>query len=391
MAQRVILIVMDSVGIGEMPDAKEYGDEGSNTLGNVSQKVGGLKIPNLETMGIGNIEKLPYIKPMAEPIANYGKMAIKSKGKDTTTGHWEISGIVMDKPFPTFPDGFPSDFIKEFQKRIGRSVLGNEVASGTEIIERYGEEHQRTGSPIVYTSADSVFQIAAHEEVIPIEEQVKICQIAREMLKDDLMVARVIARPFIGTVGNYSRTKNRRDFSIDPIAITILDYIVERGSKVTAIGKIHDIFAGRGITDSFPTKGNTDSINKTIDRIGDDTQSSLIFTNLIDFDMVYGHRNNAEGYAQALEELDARIPELISVLDVDDLLIFTADHGCDPTTASTDHSREYVPLLVHGPKFKQGINLGVRTTLADISATIADYLGIQAEFKAQSFLPDIRL
>ena len=388
MDKRVILIVMDSVGIGEMPDAWEYGDEGSNTIGNISREVGGLKIPNLASLGLGNIAEIPFIAPAVSPSANYGKMAIKSKGKDTTTGHWEMTGIILDKGFPTFPEGFPTDFIKEFEKRIGRSVLGNEVASGTEIMERLGPEHEGTGKPIVYTSADSVFQIAAHEEVIPIDELLRICKIAREMLMDDLMVARVIARPFIGNAGNYTRTNNRHDFSINPISKTLLDYLVESGRKVTAIGKIKDIFANQGISESFSTKGNFDGLTKTIESIKQDG-SSLIFTNLVDFDMTYGHRNNVKGYAQAVEEFDSRIPELLSNLNEDDILILTADHGCDPTTTSTDHSREYVPLLVYGAKLKKGVNLGVRPTLSDIGVTIADYLDIEVGFKGDSFLQDL--
>lgn len=388
MKRRVILIVMDSVGIGEMPDAWEYGDKGSNTLGNISRAIGGLNIPNLIDLGIGNIVDLPFIVPAIEPLANYGKVATRSKGKDTTTGHWEMTGIVLEKGFPTFPQAFPQDFIREFEKNIGRQVLGNEVASGTEIIERLGPDHQRTGKPIVYTSADSVFQIAVHEEVIPIDEMIRICKIAREMLKDDLMVARVIARPFIGRAGNYTRTKNRHDFSINPIDKTLLDYIVESGRRVTAIGKISDIFAGQGIGVSFSTKGNPEGISKTIECIKKD-EASLIFTNLVDFDTVYGHRNNVKGYAQALEEFDSRIPEILAVLKEDDILIFTADHGCDPTTESTDHSREYVPLLVYGPKLKKGIVLGLRSTLADIGVTIAAYLDIKVGFQGESFLKDI--
>ncbi|KUO58882.1 MAG: phosphopentomutase [Gracilibacter sp. BRH_c7a] len=388
MDKRVILIVMDSVGIGEMPDASEYGDQGSNTLGNISNKVGGLKIPNLINLGIGSITPIPFIEPAINPSANYGKMAIKSKGKDTTTGHWEMTGIILDKGFPTFPEGFPADFIKDFEKRIGRSVLGNEAASGTEITERFGPEHEKTGKPIVYTSADSVFQIAAHEEIIPVDELMKICEIAREMLKDDLLVARVIARPFIGQAGNYTRTKNRHDFSINPVSKTLLDYMVESNKKVTAIGKIKDIFANQGISESFSTKGNFEAVTKTLECIKQD-ETSLIFTNLVDFDMAYGHRNNVEGYAQALEEFDERIPELLSTLKEKDVLILAADHGCDPTTASTDHSREYVPLLVYGSMLKQGVNLGLRSTLADIGASIANYLDIEVELHGESFLKDI--
>lgn len=391
MEKRVILIVMDSVGIGEMPDAWKYGDEGSNTLGNISKEVGGLKIPNLAGLGLGNIADIPFVGPAVNPSANFGKMAIKSEGKDTTTGHWEMTGIVLDRGFPTFPEGFPLDFIKEFEKRIGRSVLGNEVASGTEIMERLGPEHEKTGKPIVYTSADSVLQIAAHEEVIPIDELMKICKIARELLIDDLLVARVIARPFIGKAGSYTRTKNRHDFSINPVSKTVLDYLVESGKKVIAIGKIKDIFANQGISESFSTKGNLDGVSRTIESIKQDDEAALIITNLVDFDMVYGHRNNVKGYAQALEELDTRIPELLSVIKEDDILILTADHGCDPTTTSTDHSREYVPLLVYGTKLKKGVNLGIRPMLTDIGVSIADYFDIEVGFKGDSFLQDIQL
>lgn len=384
----VILVVMDSVGIGELPDSAEYGDQGSNTLGNISRELGGLKIPNLLSLGIGNIMEIPFLSPSKDPLANYGKMAMKSKGKDTTTGHWELTGIILEKGFPTFPQGFPQDFIREFEKKIGREVLGNEAASGTEIIQRLGPEHEKTGKPIVYTSADSVFQIACHEEVVPLEELMEICLIAREMLRDDLMVARVIARPFTGREGNYIRTKNRRDFSIEPVSDTLLDIIEKSKQNVLAVGKINDIFCGRGITASFSTKENSEGIAKTLECIKKD-EPGLIFTNLVDFDMVFGHRNNVEGYARALEELDGQIPIILDALKDEDILILTADHGCDPTTVSTDHSREYVPLLVYGRRIKQGINLGIRATLADVGATIAEYLGVGTLKHGKSFLRDI--
>lgn len=389
MEHRVLLIVMDSVGIGEMPDAEQYGDKGSNTLGNISRKLGGLKIPNLQDLGIGNIDDLPFLPPVENPLANYGKMAEKSVGKDTTTGHWEIAGVILEKAFPTFPSGFPQHFIREFEKRINREVLGNVAASGTEIIQRLGLEHVRTGKPIVYTSADSVFQIAAHEKVIPLDELMNICKIAREMLTGELQVSRVIARPFLGEEGNYYRTKNRHDFSIEPVAKTLLDSVIESGQSVLAVGKINDIFAGRGITEYVLTKGNMDGIDKTLEYL-QRQEPGLIITNLVDFDMVYGHRNNVEGYAQALEEFDRRLPEILKSLKEKDMLIITADHGCDPTTASTDHSREYVPLLVYGKRLKNGINLGVRQTFADVGATIADYLGVQPLQNGKSFYREIK-
>jgi len=382
--KRAVVIVMDSTGIGEMPDAWEYGDKGSNTLGNISREVGGLKIPNLQNLGIGNIAALPYLDPETKPAGNYGKMAEMSKGKDTTTGHWEMMGIISDKAFPTFPHGFPQKFIADFEKRIGREVLGNEVASGTEIIQRLGSEHVRTGKPIVYTSADSVFQIAAHEEVIPVEVLINICRIAREMLDGDLRVARVIARPFLGQQGNYQRTTNRHDFSIEPTGQTLLDRIVGRKQAVLAVGKIRDIFTGRGITEYTLTKGNLEGITKTLDYL-QRSEPGLIFTNLVDFDMIYGHRNNVLGYAQALEEFDSKLPDILKALKKDDLLIITADHGCDPTTTSTDHSREYVPLLAYGQKFTQGIDLGIRKTFADLGATVAEHLGLEPMPHGQSF------
>jgi len=385
MNKRAIVIVMDGVGIGEMPDAFEYGDQGSNTLGNVSQKIGGIKVPNLISLGLANITDIPFLSAAPKPEANFGKMQEASKGKDTTTGHWELAGIILDKSFPTFPNGFPQNFIEEFEKRIGRKVLGNEVASGTEIIERLGAEHIRTGSPIVYTSADSVFQIAAHEEIIPLEELYNICKIAREMLIGELMVSRVIARPFVGSVGNFRRTANRHDFSIKPIAKTVLDNIVEKKLTVAAVGKINDIFAGQGISEYTLAKNNMDVVDKVIGYIEKDFPG-MIFANLVDFDTLYGHRNNVEGYAQALEEFDSRIPEILAVLKQEDILIITSDHGCDPTTASTDHSREYVPLLVYGKTLRKGVDLGLRKTFADVGATIAEYLEVAPPPVGESFL-----
>ncbi|MGI6449572.1 MAG: phosphopentomutase [Desulfitobacteriia bacterium] len=389
MAKRAVLIVMDSVGVGEMPDSWEYGDQGSNTLANIAKEVGGLHLPNLRNLGLGNIIDVPHLVPATEPRANYGKLAEMSKGKDTTTGHWELTGIILDKPFPTFPNGFPQEFIREFEQRIGREVLGNEAASGTEIIKRLGPEHVATGKPIVYTSADSVFQIAAHEEVIPLAELMAICQLAREMLVADLRVSRVIARPFIGENGNYQRTANRHDFSIKPLGLSLLDHVLASNQRVFAVGKINDIFAGQGISEYSPTKGNMDGVDKTIEYLRRD-EPGLIFTNLVDFDMVYGHRNNVQGYAKALEDFDARLPEILEELKQEDLLIITADHGCDPTTISTDHSREYVPVLALGSLCRQGINLGIRRSFADVGATIAEYLDLKPLAAGESFYQTIR-
>ncbi|NLM21485.1 MAG: phosphopentomutase [Peptococcaceae bacterium] len=389
--KRAIIIVMDSVGIGEMPDSWEYGDQGSNTLGNISRELGGrLRLPNLQSLGLANIAPIPYLEPVNQPRANYGKMAEKSKGKDTTTGHWEIAGLILDQAFPTFPQGFPPEFISNLENKIGRGLLGNEVASGTEIIQRLGDEHVRTGKPIVYTSADSVFQIAAHEEVIPLEELMSICRAARAMLDGDLRVARVIARPFIGQTGNYKRTANRQDFSVEPQGETLLDKLTANGRKVMAVGKVYDIFAGKGISESISIRNNMDGVDKTINILQEKSQFDLIFTNLVDFDMIYGHRNNVSGYAQALEEFDSRLPDIIGALQEEDMLFITADHGCDPTTSSTDHSREYVPLLVYGQGLKKGVNLGIRSTFADLGATAAEYLGLEPLSNGRSFYQEIK-
>lgn len=389
MFKKVVLIVLDSVGAGELPDAYKFGDEGSNTLGHLSERTG-VRLPNMGKLGLGNIIPLKSVPKDPEAIGGYGKMAEKSAGKDTTTGHWEISGLFIEKPFPTYPHGFPDELIKEFESKIGRKILGNKAASGTEIIKELGEEHVKTGYPIVYTSADSVFQIAAHEEVIPLNELYRICEIAREMLKGDNAVGRVIARPFTGTPGNFSRTGNRRDFSLKPFEPTILDMMKNAGYEVFAIGKIEDIFAGCGITGKNHTTNNKDGIEATISAI-DNVEKGLIFTNLVDFDMLYGHRNDVEGYANALKYFDERLPEIIGKLTVNDLIIITADHGCDPTTESTDHSREYVPLLVYSPAMKHGVNLGVRSTYSDVAATIADIFKLGNTKHGGSFLDELPL
>lgn len=386
--KRVIIIVLDSVGIGELPDAYKYNDEGSNTIGNIAKKVKNLNLPNMRSMGFWNIDGIYGGEPLESPVGCFGKMAEKSPGKDTTTGHWEISGVIMDRPFPVYPEGFPKEIISEFEEKIKRPVLGNCPASGTEIIKLLGDEHVRTGYPIVYTSADSVFQIAAHEEVIPVEKLYEMCSIAREMLKGEHGVGRVIARPFEGTGGNYVRTKRRKDFSLDPVKKTLLDYACEKGYDVTGVGKIRDIFNGRGITNSVSVYDNMDGVDKTIEFIKGNSRG-IIFTNLIDFDMLYGHRKDVEGYAKALEDFDGRIPEILEELKEEDILIITADHGCDPVTEGTDHTREYVPLLVYGKKVKNGVNLGTRSTFADVAKTVAEYLEIQGDIGGVSFLKEI--
>lgn len=386
MISRIICIVLDSMGIGAAPDAAKYGDEGSNTLANTARAVNGLFIPNLARLGLGNLTPILGVDPVPKAAGAYGKMGQLSAGKDTTTGHWEMAGIILDKPFPTYPQGFPPEIIDSFQKAIGRRILGNKAASGTVIIEELGEEHLRTGKPIVYTSADSVFQVAAHEQVISVEELYWICRQARELLQGDHGVGRVIARPFIGQPGNFQRTANRRDFTLKPPRPTLLNAIQEAGYPVISVGKINDIFAGEGITDTFPIKDNDDGVRKTLDAMEKYSQG-LIFVNLLDFDSKYGHRNDPQGYAKALEQFDGQLPLFFSRLQNKDVLILTADHGCDPTTPSTDHSREYVPLLIAGNKIKKGENLGVRRSFSDLGKTISDLLGIETDLPGESMLP----
>jgi len=389
MGKRAILIVLDSVGIGAAEDSCLYGDEGCNTLKNTAAACGGLKMPNMQAIGLGNLDELPGIKPVSQASGAYGKMVEKSKGKDTTTGHWEMMGIILEEPFPTYPDGFPAHLVNAFEKLIGRKTLGNVVASGTEIIARLGQEHMDTGCPIIYTSADSVFQIAAHEEIIPLEELYQMCRIARELLTGEHGVGRVIARPFIGEPGNFVRTPHRHDFSLEP-GRNILDSIIAANQKVVGVGKINDIFAGRGITENHPTVNNQDSMIKILDILKNEFMG-LIFVNLIDFDQLYGHRNDAQGYGQALEEFDRWLPELMEAMLPEDMLFITADHGCDPTTIGTDHTREQVPILVWGAKAKAGIDLGVRSSFADLGQTIAEFLGVQTDVTAgESFYSLIR-
>jgi len=388
--RRVIWIVLDSVGIGEMPDAAQYGDVGSDTLGNIAKYMstkGGLPLPNLCRLGLANIKPLTGLAPDPAPIGSYGKCALASPGKDTTTGHWEMAGIHLEKPFPLFPRGFPPEIMDEFERRIGRNTLGNKAASGTEIIKELGEEHMRTGSPIVYTSADSVFQVAAHEEVIPLFELYKICETARNILRGPCEVGRVIARPFIGTPGNFTRTPNRHDYAVPPPKGMLLDQLASRGVEIFSIGKIFDVFLGRGIREYEKTKNNADGMGKTLGAM-DSLEAGLIFVNLVDFDQQYGHRNDVKGYARALEEVDAWLPVFEGKLAESDLAILTADHGCDPTTPSTDHSREYVPLLIYGKRCRAGVNLGVRDSLSDIGQTVAENFGAGI-VRGKSFLDQV--
>lgn len=381
---RWIVVVMDSVGIGELPDADVFGDVGSNTLGNIASAVG-LHVPHMAALGLGNIAPLGGVPPVASPRGAFGKMAEQSAGKDTSTGHWEMMGIRLDKPFPVYPDGFPPEIMDAFEKTIGRGWLGNVVASGTAILDELGAEHVRTGKPIVYTSADSVFQIAAHEAVVPIEELYAWCRAARQILRGQHEVVRVIARPFIGSPGAWVRTANRRDFSVVPPQPTVLDSLKKAGLQVFAVGKIEDIFAEQGITAAVHTQDNMDGVDQTLIAMRTRHDKGLIFTNLVDFDAKFGHRNNVQGYADALAQFDARIPELIDALSDDDVLVITGDHGNDPTTPSTDHSREYVPLLIVGTQFRRGTPLGVRDTFADLGATIAATLGVEAPPYGNSF------
>jgi phosphopentomutase len=384
--ERVIWIVLDSVGIGEMPDAAQYGDHDVDTLGNIA-RLRGIRLPNLQRYGLGNIKPLTGIAPAAAPAAAYGKCTLASPGKDTTTGHWEMVGIHLAKPFPLYPNGFPREILDEFERRIGRVSLGNKAASGTEIIKELGEEHMRTGSPIVYTSADSVFQIAAHEEVIPLWELYKMCETARDILRGPNEVGRVIARPFAGAPGAFIRTANRHDYAVPPPKGMLLDKLEESGVFIHSVGKIFDVFLGRGIKDSDKTKNNADGMAKTLEAMND-TESGLIFVNLVDFDQQFGHRNDIEGYGTALEQFDAWVPALEGALRDGDLAIFTADHGCDPTTPGTDHSREYVPLLASGRRVRAGVDLGRRASLSDIGQTVAENFGVRIEH-GTSFLPEI--
>jgi len=385
MIQRVILIVLDGVGVGELPDAAEYGDVGSNTLAHVAEAVGGLALPNLEALGLGHIGHFAGIRLMGRPDGCFGRMGQLSKGKDSTAGHWEMAGILLEEPFPTYPRGFPNEMLDLFEQASGRKGLGNRAASGTEIIQELGEEHLRTGAPIVYTSADSVFQVAAHERVVPVEELYRMCRAARKLLKPPHQVARVIARPFIGEPGLFVRTERRRDFSVEPHSPTLLDILKSSGQLIVGIGKIEDLFNGHGLTRSIHTGNNAAGMDETV-RLLKTMPRGLIFVNLVDFDTLYGHRNNPPGYAKALQEFDARLAALLDAVRPGDLLCVTADHGNDPTTPGTDHSREYAPLLLFGPRLAQGVNLGTRRTFADLGQTVAEALGAPRLDCGESFL-----
>jgi phosphopentomutase len=385
---RVIWIVLDSVGIGELPDAAEYGDVGRDTLGHIARSRP-LRLPNLVRLGLANIKPLAYLTPPARPAGYFGKGATISPGKDTTTGHWEMAGIWLDQAFPVYPHGFPKALIAEFERRIGRRTFGNKPASGTEIIKELGEEHMRTGWPIVYTSGDSVFQIAAHEDVIPIAELYRECEIARALLDGPNRVGRVIARPFTGTAGNFRRTERRHDYAVEPPKPMLLDVLAERGVPVFGVGKIHDIYNGRGVNDYITTKNNADGMAKISEALAH-RASGLIFANLVDFDMLYGHRKDVEGFARSLEEFDEMLGPFLDGMRASDLLLITADHGCDPdpVNPTTDHSREYVPILAYSPGAAEGGNLGIRSTLADMGQTVAENFGGSIPHGA-SFLGEI--
>ncbi len=387
MKKRFIIIVLDSVGIGAQPDAAQFGDEGAHTLGNIYKKRG-LNIPHLLALGLGNIDgsNLPRV---ASPAGCFGRAAEITKAKDTTSGHWEMAGVVMDPPFRTYPNGFPKSLIEEFERRAGRGTLGNCVASGTEIIERLGDEHVRTGKLIVYTSADSVFQIAAHQETVPLEELYHCCEIAREMLTGDDLVGRVIARPFLGKSGSYRRTEFRRDYAIPPVGETILDGLAARGMTTVCVGKIEDIFHHRGVSISDHTRNNRDGIEAVLRFLREGT-GDLIFANLVDFDMLYGHRNDIEGYGAALEYFDAKLPELQAAMREGDVMLVTADHGCDPTVAGTDHTREYIPIVAFGPRLRGGVNLGTRRSFADIGSTAVAYLTGEPWRVGESFASEMK-
>lgn len=384
--RRVILIVLDSVGAGELPDAPAYGDQGSDTLGNIA-RLHPLVTPALRRMGLSRVSRVPD-NGDGEPVGAYGRMAEASSGKDSVTGHWELMGLVLDKPFPTFPEGFPPDLIRAFEERIGRGTLGNKAASGTAIIEELGREHMYTGKPIVYTSADSVFQIAAHEEVVPVPELYRFCEVAFELAAKGRGVGRVIARPFVGVPGAFTRTANRRDFALTPFEPTLLDKLQEAGYEVAAIGKVEDLFAGRGITRAVHTKDDSQGMDEVQAALAS-TADGLVFANLVDFDTLYGHRNDPAGYAANLEMIDARLGTLMERLAPGDLLIVTADHGNDPTTPSTDHSREHVPLFVAGAAVKPNTDLGLRRTFADVGQTIADLFAVGPLAHGTSFLPEL--
>ncbi|WP_238903225.1 phosphopentomutase [Clostridium sp. YIM B02506] len=388
MIKRVILIILDSVGMGALPDADKYGDVGADTIGHVAKFNGGLKLPNMESIGLGLIEGIQNINKVSDALGCYGKFYEASNGKDTVTGHWEMVGVKSEIPLPTYPNGFPAEIIKEFEEKTGRKVIGNKPASGTEILDELGEEQLKTGSLIVYTSADSVFQIAAHEDIIPIEELYKYCEIAREMLTGDNAVARVIARPYLGEPGNFIRTSNRKDYALLPPHATALDKLQEAGVKVMAVGKIEDIFSGKGIYSAVHTKDNMDGVDKTLDYMKTEKEG-LIFTNLVDFDMKWGHRNDPKSYGKGLEDFDVRLKEIMQNMESDDILFITADHGCDPTYPGTDHTREYVPFLAYGEPLKKGYNLGTKVGFFNMGQTICDIFNSEKIINGDSFLGEI--
>lgn len=387
--KRIFLIVLDSVGIGEAPDAQDFGDKGANTLGHIAERLNGLQMPNMQRLGLGNIGEIKGIEKTNTPLGFYTKMKEASNGKDTMTGHWEIMGLNIKTPFKVFPDGFPKELISELESRSGRKIIGNKPASGTEILDELGGEHMDTGALIVYTSADSVLQIAAHEEIVPIEEQYEICKIARELTLDEkYMIGRVIARPFIGTKGNFKRTSNRHDYALKPFGRTVMNELKDAGFDCIAIGKISDIYDGEGVTKSLRTVSNMDGMDKLLDSFEMDF-TGLSFVNLVDFDALYGHRRDPLGYGKALEEFDARLPEVFEKMRNEDLLIITADHGNDPVHHGTDHTREYVPLIVYSPNMKEGKELPLRETFADIGASAAENFNVNAPRFGKSFLRDL--
>lgn len=387
--KRIFVIVMDSVGIGEAPDAEIFGDRGADTLGHIAERMNGLHMPNLEKLGLSNIREIKGINKVKQPLGFYTKMQEASKGKDTMTGHWEIMGLNISKPFQVFPNGFPNALIKELERKTGRGIIGNKPASGTAILDELGEEHMKTGAIIVYTSADSVLQIAAHEEIVPLDELYQICKIAREMtLADEYKVGRVIARPFIGEPGNFKRTTNRHDYALKPFDRTVMNELKDAGYDVVAIGKISDIFDGEGVTESLRTVSNMDGMDKLLETIQQDF-TGLSFLNLVDFDALFGHRRNPEGYGQALEEFDARMTEVLEQLTENDLLIITADHGNDPIHHGTDHTREYVPLLLYSKRFNGGRELPIRQTFADVGATVAENFTIKIPHYGKSMLSEL--
>lgn len=388
--KRIFVIVMDSVGIGEAPDAEEFGDKGSDTLGHIAERMNGLKMPNLGKLGLSNIRQIKGIEKAGAPQAYFTKMKEASNGKDTMTGHWEIMGLNISTPFQVFPDGFPELLIHELEAKTGRPIIGNKPASGTEILDEMGAEHLKTGALIVYTSADSVLQIAAHEEVVPLEELYKICEIARELtMQDQFKVGRVIARPFLGEPGNFKRTSNRHDYALKPFNRTVMDELKDSGFDVLAIGKISDIFDGEGVTESLRTVSNMDGMDKLLQTIDQDF-TGLSFLNLVDFDALFGHRRDPEGYGKALEEFDERMAEVMEKVTEDDLVIITADHGNDPTHAGTDHTREYVPLLMYSKRFEQGQELPIRDTFADIGATVAANFNVKMPVYGKNILTDLK-